>query len=132
MLDKTAVRKIFTPDKYQVRLFKEKGFQRRICGKCGKPYWTLGDNKVCGDPTCVGEYQFLGHKKGNWDFNQTIDKWCGFFEKNGHTRITEYPVVSRWRDDMDFTIASIADFQPWVLNGTVDPPANPLVVPQPC
>lgn len=132
MLDKAAVRKIFTPDKYQVKLFKEKGFTRKVCGKCGKPYWTLGDNPVCGDPSCVGEYRFLGKKRGNWDFNQTIDKWCGFFEKNGHTRIAEYPVVSRWRDDMDFTIASIADFQPWVLNGTVDPPANPLVVPQPC
>lgn len=131
MLTKEDLRKIFTADKYAVGIFKEKGFQRRTCA-CGKHFWTLGDNKTCGDPSCVGEYKFLGKKRGNWDFNQTIEKWCGFFQKNGHTRITEYPVVSRWRDDMDFTIASIADFQPWVLNGTVDPPANPLVVPQPC
>jgi alanyl-tRNA synthetase len=131
MLTKDDVRKIFTADKYAVRLFKEKGFQRRLCS-CGKHFWTLGNSSTCGDPTCEGEYKFLGNKKGNWDFNKTIDKWCGFFQKNGHTRITEYPVVSRWRDDMDFTIASIADFQPWVLNGTVEPPANPLVVPQPC
>ena len=131
MLTKDDVRKIFTPEKYEVKLFREGGFRRKLC-KCGKHFWTMGDTSTCGDPSCVGEYEFLGKKKKNWDFNNTIEKWCGFFEKNGHTRIAEYPVVSRWREDMDFTIASIADFQPWVLNGTVDPPANPLVVPQPC
>lgn len=130
-MTKDDVRKIFGPDKYQVQLFKENGFQRRKC-TCGKNFWTLGDQKTCGDPACVGGYNFLGKKHGSWDFHQTVDRWCGFFQKNGHTRIAEYPVVSRWRADMDFTIASIADFQPWVLNGTIDPPANPLVVPQPC
>ncbi|MEM2192646.1 MAG: alanine--tRNA ligase-related protein, partial [Candidatus Hadarchaeales archaeon] len=39
--------------------------------------------------------------------------------------------VARWRDDIFLTIASIADFQPWVTSGLVPPPANPLVVSQP-
>lgn len=54
-----------------------------------------------------------------------------FFERNGHKVIKRYPVVARWRDDIFLTIASIADFQPWVTSGLVPPPANPLVVSQP-
>ncbi|MEI6840807.1 MAG: alanine--tRNA ligase, partial [Methanomicrobiales archaeon] len=55
-----------------------------------------------------------------------------FFERNGHTRIGRYPVVARWRDDIYLTIASIADFQPYVTAGIVPPPANPLTISQPC
>ncbi|HWS22738.1 MAG TPA: alanine--tRNA ligase, partial [Methanoregula sp.] len=43
-----------------------------------------------------------------------------------------YPVVARWRDDIYLTIASIADFQPFVTGGIVPPPANPLTISQPC
>ena len=55
-----------------------------------------------------------------------------FFEKRKHTRIKPYPVVARWRSDLYFTSASIVDFQPYVTNGLVPPPANPLVISQPC
>ena len=55
-----------------------------------------------------------------------------FFEKRGHERIKPYPVVARWRDDLYFTHASIIDFQPYVTNGIIPPPANPLVISQPC
>jgi hypothetical protein len=41
-------------------------------------------------------------------------------------------VVARWRDDIYLTIASIADFQPFVTSGVVPPPANPLTISQPC
>jgi alanyl-tRNA synthetase len=41
-------------------------------------------------------------------------------------------VVARWRDDIYLTIASIADFQPFVTSGQVPPPANPLTISQPC
>ena len=40
--------------------------------------------------------------------------------------------MSRWRDDLYFTIASINDFQPYVVNGEMEAPSNPLIVPQPC
>lgn len=43
-----------------------------------------------------------------------------------------YPIVARWRDDVFFTQASIYDFQPWVLNGVVEPPHNPLTISQTC
>lgn len=55
-----------------------------------------------------------------------------FFEERGHARIERYPVVARWRDDIYLTIASIADFQPFVTSGIAPPPANPLTISQPC
>jgi len=58
--------------------------------------------------------------------------FLSFFEKRGHERIKPYPVVARWRDDLYFTSASIIDFQPYVTNGIIPPPANPLVISQPC
>jgi len=133
LIDKSQLRNILTEEKYRVSLFKEKGFVRKQCPKCGGFFWTLDPNRdTCGDPACENGYKFIGEQKGNWDYHETIERWCNFFERRGHTRIKEYPVVARWRDDLTFTIASIADFQPWVVSGIVDPPANPLVVPQPC
>jgi len=119
---------------YTVELFNELGFIWKECSVCGTGYWTLdADRNVCGETSCVGRYQFIGQTlAGGWDFHTTIKKWTDFFERHGHTKLTAYPVVARWRDDMEFTIASIADFQPWVLRKVVPPPANPLVVPQPC
>lgn len=46
--------------------------------------------------------------------------------------MSRYPVVARWRDDIYLTIASIADFQPFVTSGEVAPPYNPLTISQPC
>jgi len=60
------------------------------------------------------------------------EAFLSFFEKRGHERIKPYPVVARWRDDLYLTSASIVDFQPYVTNGIVPPPANPLVISQPC
>jgi alanyl-tRNA synthetase len=60
------------------------------------------------------------------------EAFLSFFEKNGHGRIKPYPVVARWRDDIYLTHASIIDFQPYVTDGIAPPPANPLVISQPC
>jgi len=60
------------------------------------------------------------------------EAFLSFFEKNDHTRLERYPVAARWRGDIYLTIASIADFQPHVTSGWVKPPANPLVISQPC
>jgi alanyl-tRNA synthetase len=40
--------------------------------------------------------------------------------------------VARWRSDIYLTHASIIDFQPYVTDGIAPPPANPLVIAQPC
>ncbi len=48
------------------------------------------------------------------------------------TEIKRYPVVARWRNDVDFTAAGIYCFQPYCVTGEMDPPANPLICPQFC
>lgn len=46
--------------------------------------------------------------------------------------IDRYPVVARWRSDVDFCAAGIYCFQPYCMTGELDPPANPLICPQFC
>lgn len=48
------------------------------------------------------------------------------------TAIKRYPVVARWRDDVDFVQAGIYCFQPYCVTGELEPPANPLICPQFC
>jgi len=123
------------PDKYYATsVLKEEGFARKKC-KCGQFFWTVNkDQEVCGDTTCSGGFRFYDNNPCKVKLSY-IDVWVKFaemFKKLGYTPIKRYPVVARWRSDMDFVIASIADFQPYVVSGEVDPPANPLVVPQFC
>lgn len=120
-------------EEYQLEYFRENGLVRRVCKACGSAFWTRDpEREFCGDAPCE-PYSFIG----NPIFSpHTIDEmreaYLSFFEQNGHTRIGRYPVAARWRDDIYLTIASIADFQPFVTNGEVPPPANPLTISQPC
>ncbi|MDK2796312.1 MAG: alanyl-tRNA synthetase [Archaeoglobaceae archaeon] len=116
-----------------ITFLKENGFARKRCVKCGKYFWTLDDRDVCGDPPCGG-YTFIGNSpfKRNFELNDMREFYLRFFEERGHERIERYPVVARWRDDIYLTIASIADFQPFVTSGIAPPPANPLTISQPC
>ena len=98
---------------YRVELFNREGFLRKKCPNCGKHFWTLKpERKVCDDSTC-SPYAFIGDPptKKRLDYIsswRTVEK---FFVKNGHTSVPRYPVVSRWRPDLFFTVASIVDFQ---------------------
>ncbi len=118
---------------YEVELFRERGFVRKKCPRCDRFFWTLSDSETCGEPPCE-EYSFIGDSpmRRRLTLSEMREFYLSFFEKNGHTRISRYPIIARWRDDIFFTIASISCFQPWVLNQTIDPPANPLVMSQPC
>jgi alanyl-tRNA synthetase len=49
-----------------------------------------------------------------------------------HTAIKRYPVVARWRADVDYVAAGIYCFQPYCVTGELEPPANPLICPQFC
>jgi len=115
------------------RMFKEEGWVRKKCPKCGKFFWTLDpERETCGDPPC-DEYQFIG-KPGipkKYTLDEMREKFLSFFEKHGHGRVKRYPVLPRWRDDVLLVGASIMDFQPWVISGEADPPANPLTISQP-
>ncbi len=112
----------------------ENGFVRKRCPKCGKYFWTTDESReICGDPPCES-YSFIGNPVFRKEFNleEMREYYLSFFEKRGHERIERYPVVARWRDDIYLTIASIADFQPFVTSGVAPPPANPLTISQPC
>ncbi len=118
---------------YEVRLWRKLGFQRKRCKKCGRYFWTLDpDRTTCGDSPC-DEYAFLGNPPTRRKYTQAQmeSEFLKFFEEKGHKVLRRYPVVARWRDDIYLTIASIANFQPWVTSGSVPPPANPLVISQP-
>ncbi len=124
------------PDKfYATAVLKEEGFARKQCGNCSRFYWTVHpDSEVCGDPACSGGFRFIEKSPAKKKLGY-IEVWKEFsehFRKRGYTPIRRYPVAARWRDDTDFVQASIYDFQPYVVSGEVEPPANPLVVPQFC
>jgi alanyl-tRNA synthetase len=118
---------------YELEFFKSNGFQRRQCKSCGKFFWTLGENDTCGEAPCV-EYTFIGSPlfKEKLSVHEMRESFLSFLERNGHTRVSRYPITARWRDDVFFTQASIYGFQPWVIQGVVDPPANPLAISQTC
>jgi len=113
--------------------FKNRNFVRKKCASCKRSFWTADKNrKKCGDSICE-PYGFIGKKvKGATDYTGTWAKFSDFFSKNGRTSINRYPTIARWRDDTLFTQASIYAFQPYVVTGEVRPPANPLVMAQPC
>ncbi|WP_135610904.1 alanine--tRNA ligase [Methanococcoides sp. AM1] len=121
-------------DEYQIDFFSDNGFIRKQCPKCGKYFWTRDqDRSTCGDAPC-DPYSFIGNPvfKKKMELADMREFYLKFFEEQGHTRIDRYPVIARWRDDIYLTIASIADFQPFVTSGQVPPPANPLTISQPC
>ncbi len=135
---KAALRAKFSADYrryYLVDLFKREGFVRKRCESCGKHFWTLDpERKRCDDQPC-SPYSFIGDPPTSKKFGY-VDTWkavASFFSKNGHAIVKRYPVVSRWRPDLYFTVASIIDFQRVEAGKVVfSLPTNPLVVPQMC
>ena len=118
----------------KVPFFVENDFTRKKCSVCGDYFWTQDpDVDNCGDAPCT-HYTFIGNPPTSrrLSLSETRKRFLKFFEKNGHAVIDPYPVIARWRDDLYVTIASIIDFQPYVTEGIIPPPANPLVISQPC
>ena len=135
---KEALKRKFSADYkryYLVDLFKREGFVRKKCESCGRFFWTLdGERKRCDDQPC-SSYSFIGDPQTNRKVDE-VEAWKAierFFVRNHHTSVKRYPVVSRWRPDLYFTVASIVDFQRVEAGKVVfQLPANPLVVPQMC
>jgi len=120
-------------EEYQLEYFRDHDLVRKVCTSCGSAFWTRDPEKtVCGDAPCE-PYSFIGNPVfAPHDLDGMREAFLSFHERHQHTRIERYPVVARWRDDIYLTIASIADFQPYVTSGVVPPPANPLTISQPC
>ncbi len=135
-MDKDELRQEFSRDwqtHYQVNAIIERGFIRQKCRSCSKMFWAKEYREQCGDSACIG-YQFIGSTpvRRKLDYIKTWKTIEKYFKDSGHGYVKPYPTVARWRDDLYFTIASINDFQPYVVNGELEPPSNPLIVPQPC
>ncbi len=135
-LDKDELRRDFSSkykDYYQTGLFSNEGFIRKQCRECKKNFWTLDNSReLCGDPEHE-PYTFIKDVPKDISYVEFWNKFADFFKKNNHAIIDRYPVVSRWRQDLYFTIASIQDFQR-IENGLMsfEYGANPLIVPQMC
>ena len=123
------------PEKYYATdVLREFKFMRKKCS-CGIYFWTTDkDRKVCGDSMCAGGFTFFKDMpwKNDMDYIQVWQNFAKMFRTLGYTPVDRYPTVARWNPTMDFTIASIAAFQPFVISGEVEPPENPLVIPQFC
>lgn len=125
------------PDKfYPTKFLKQNNFIRNQCSICKTHFWSQNkDQKICGDSSCIGKYEFLEKPRftsSPLPYTKVYQDFSKYFKSQKYIPINRYPVVARWRDDIEFTIASIADFQPYVVTGEISPPANPLVVPQTC
>jgi len=122
-----------------IPFWKESGHVRRTCTVTGLKFWTRDSNRTTSGDTYEDPYTFIGTPiiegfpmRGKALKDAMRKSFLNYFEKRGHSLITGYPVIARWRDDIHLTIASIADFQPHVTSGQIPPPANPLVISQPC
>jgi len=121
-------------NEFDLPFFRENGFTKRKCVSCGSHFWAQDPDKGdCGDAPCQ-EYTFIGNSpvRRHYTLSEMRHEFLSFFEKNGHAIIKPYPVIARWRNDVYLTGASIFDFQPYVTEGILPPPANPLVISQPC
>lgn len=135
------------PDKfYPTQTLKKIGFHRANCPTCKNNFWRHSEKRVtCGDSQCEKKYSFIGVGTGRG--RATPDKpaekltyagaWEGFKRSLSTARvpctpIARYPVVARWRADVDYVAAGIFCFQPYCVTGELAPPANPLICPQFC
>ena len=129
--------KRFQPEEYALPFFKEQDYTRKLCPKCDEYFWTQNPEvNTCEEATsdeCAFN-TFIGNPptRSAYTLPEMREVFLKFFEKRGHTKIAPYPIVARWRSDIYLTHASIIDFQPYVTEGITPPPANPLVIAQPC
>ncbi len=123
-----------SPQEFAIPFFDEQGFTRRKCPSCRSDYWSNSpEHQTCGEVPCQ-PYTFIGNPptRRKYTIPEMRIQFMDYFAEKGHTRIRPYPIVARWRNDVYLVGASIYDFQPYVTEGTMPPPANPLVISQPC
>jgi alanyl-tRNA synthetase len=123
------------PEKYYaVNALKSEGFHRHQCNHCKKHFWSTHDRDVCGDAECIKGLTLFSNNPGRhpMSYIEVWERYKKHFEQKGYIAINRYPVVSKWNPTTDFTIASIAAFQPYVVSGEVEAPAKKLVIPQFC
>lgn len=119
---------------YPVESLAQIGFARRVCSKCGRGFWSAVERDYCDEPACSGGYRFIGEKltRKKFSYKGAWDEYVKVFKKWDYVPIKRYPVVCRWYDELYFVNAGINDFQPYVVSGLVEPPADAVLEPQFC
>lgn len=120
---------------YATQALKQHGYARRKCTQCQRHFWTVNDDQeACGDSACQGKISIFedNPSKRSLSFQEVWTTFADHMHERGYAKIQRYPVVARWNPTTDFTMASIAAFQPYVISGEVEPPAQKLVIPQFC
>jgi alanyl-tRNA synthetase len=117
---------------YSSKTFREKGFGRHTCKYCGMKFWSIAETDNCGDSS-HNEFSFFKGRPQRIGYSEFWKRFANYFREKGHEIVKRYPVVSRWRPDLYFTIAGIQDFQR-IEDGFMgfEYGANPLMVPQMC
>ncbi|HDI02063.1 MAG TPA: alanine--tRNA ligase, partial [Ignisphaera sp.] len=113
-------------------MFQRVPYTRMQCKYCRTYFWSMRKRDDCGDAPCTDYTFFDIPTKRFLSYREVRDLFLDFFKRHGHEIVEPRPVVARWREDLYLTIASIVVFQPHVTSGIVPPPANPLVIAQPC
>lgn len=119
---------------YPAKTLVSLGFCRNICKKCGNGFWAIQPRDFCDEPACSGGYRFINQTltKRKFKYKEAWDVYVDAFKKWKYTPLDRYPVVCRWYDALYFVTAGINDFQPYVVSGEVEPPADAVIEPQFC
>jgi len=119
---------------YPVETLKSLGFSRSVCKKCGNGFWSEQPREFCDEPACSGGYRFIDQPitKKKFGYKEAWDVYVKTFKKWKYVPLDRYPVVCRWYDALYFVTAGINDFQPYVVSGEVEPPADAVIEPQFC
>ena len=117
---------------YATQALKKHGYARKECTSCQRNFWTQTTQDVCGDSACQGKISIFENNPSKQALTYQ-DVWSTFakhMQARSYSKIKRYPTVARWNPTTDFTMASIAAFQPYVISGEVEPPAKKLIIPQ--
>ena len=77
------------PDKYYATsVLKGQGFSRKQC-KCGTYFWSVNEQKTCGDPACAGGFSFFENTPATnkMDYIEVWQEFARLFKKWGYTPI---------------------------------------------
>jgi alanyl-tRNA synthetase len=108
---------------WPTKFLSAQGFQRGQCGHCRKYFWSYAGGRTnCGDSTCAGGYSFLHPETPpatRLTYHQAWKDFVASFTTGRvrHDVVPRYPVVARWRSDVDFVAAGIYCFQPFCVSG---------------
>jgi len=140
-MDDKQIKKMMKPEfarnyekYYPVKTLRSLGYERRVCKKCGRGFWSQTARDFCDEAECSGGYRFIGETltRKKFAYKEAWDAYVRTFEQWGYVPLERYPVVARWYEELYFVTAGINDFQPYVVSGELEPPAPAVLEPQFC